>query len=406
MTSPFHEYKFYDKIPNRERLGVFASNFLAVQDFHEKTGRPLVLNEFADLTEEEYRHGSTNDDSNNSMETEQFLTDDRIREAYREWCNYYERAYDEKRLKTFASNFVAVEKYHLHTNESLVLNEFADMTEREYRKHLTTAAHFTTPENIGPRATDDSSPVLQEQKEVKKPDIDPITSYLDPSEKYPTLPSPVEEIQSPIPKSQTSNDNSPSVSSDTSDASNDPSDDSFITNEALSALQNTVSNLSSMVESMAMATQAVAPPPAAQPLDSLVIDVLQQQDGSIAQLEESIEGLHMIQKQSSDLIELVSNNQKQMTDLMEVVQSEVAALQQDQQINEENYALLLQRIEELEAKVAKFDSDDPVLKRSLVLSPAKATKQRRVELKPNISQVGMVSGMFKPSTNFESQYFP
>jgi len=136
-----------------------------------------------------------------------------------------------------------------------------------------------------------------------------------------------------------------------------------------------------MVQSLATAPP-VAPQPTAQPLDSLVIDLLQQQDGSISQLEESIEGLHEIQKQSSDLIELVSNNQKQMTEMMEAVQFEVAALQIDQAHVEENYALLLNRIEESEKVVAKFDNFDPVLQKSLVLSPPTATQRRRVELKP------------------------
>ena len=54
-----------------------------------------------------------------------------------------------------------------------------------------------------------------------------------------------------------------------------------------------------------------------------MIDVLEQQGQSISQLEESVEGLHGIQKQGSELMELVSGNQKQMTEFMEDVQSEL-----------------------------------------------------------------------------------
>lgn len=339
----------------------------------------MVLNEFADLTEEEYRQdnqSSTSYDCNDSPVTsEKFPAEDRIREAYTQWCDYYERSYDERRLQTFVANFVAVEKYHLQTKTSLVLNEYADMTEPEYRKHLATAAHFTTPANIGPRANDDSNSFLQVQGELNESNNDPITSYLDPNP-IPISYSQVEELKPPIHRSQT-----PIVQDENIDSTPIILDDSLITHEALATLQSTVASLSTMVQSLATAPP-VAPQPTAQPLDSLVIDLLQQQDGSISQLEESIEGLHEIQKQSSDLIELVSNNQKQMTEMMEAVQFEVAALQIDQAHVEENYALLLNRIEELEKVVAKFDNFDPVLQKSLVLSPPTATQRRRVELKP------------------------
>jgi len=380
----------YDKAPSKERLGVFASNFLAVEEFHAKTGRPLVLNEFADLTEEEYLNdnlSATSDDK--STTTDKF--GERIREAYRQWCDYYGRVYDEKRLQTFAANFIAVKKYHMQTKESLVLNEFADMTEPEYRKHLATAAHFTTPDNIGPRSDADRSSLSQETREVIKPNDDPITSYLDP-DPNPIGYSPIEDLKPPIiPKPESpivqsdSQDVTPGLSSDAKEPleNSSPSFD----NDVLAALQRTVDSLTSMVKSLAEAPP-VAPQPQAQPLDSLVIDLLQQQDGSIFELETSVEGLHDIQKQSSDLIELVSNNQRQMTEMMEAVQSEVTALQQDQIQVEENYALLLSRIEELEATVAKFDGNDPVLNRSLVLSRGTATRQGRFELKPNLPPIG------------------
>jgi len=387
--------EFYEKIPNEERLGIFASNYLAVEVFHKKTGRPLALNEFADLTEEEYQYRQGNqsptiDCDEKSVTTEKALAEDRIREAYRQWCEYYERSYDEMRLQNFAASFVAVEEYHLRTNEPLVLNEFADMTEPEYRNHLATAANSAKPEKIEPRANNDSNSFLQEQKEAKELNTEPITSYLD-TDPNPISHSQAEELRlsTPISHTQTvqSNDknSNPVVSSDTMH----PSDTSSSTNEVLATLQSRFESLSTMVQSLATAPPPAAPP-AAQPLDSLVIDLLQQQDSSISQLEESVEGLHEIQKQSSDLIELVSNNQKQMTEMMEAVQSEVFALQQDQKEVEENYTLLLSRIEELEAVAAKFDSSDPVLDESLVLLPATAISPRGVELKHSILPVGMV----------------
>ncbi len=380
--------KFYGKIPNKERLGIFATNFLAVQEFHERTRRPLVLNEFADLTEEEYRQGHESP----TLSNEAAGVEERIREAYRQWCEYYDKTYDEKRLKTFSANFIVVEKYHMQTKESLVLNEYADMTEKEYRKHLEVAAHFTTPENIGPKATEDAS-YLPEPK--SKPIDDPITSYIEPNPKPPSY-SQVEELRPPIPKTEVEivQSNDPVVTPEPFVQAEPLPQDSPATNEVLATLQRTVDSLTKMVQALAARPPvAPEPPKAAEPLDSLVIDVLEQQEDTISQLEESVEGLHNIQKQSSDLIELVSGNQRSMTDMMESLQTEVAVLQEEQLHVEDNYAMMLQRIEDLEATVARFDSEDPVLKQSLVFS---SSRPRRIELQPNLPPIGYKPPQIQP----------
>lgn len=386
--------EFYGKTANKERLGIFASNFLQVKEFHERTGRPLVLNALADMTEEEYRAGKHLSTSTADAASEPFESEDRIRGAYKEWCEYYGRSEDEKRFQTFASNFIAVEKYHLQTNQSLVLNEFADMTDREYQRHMTTAAHFTTPE---------TSAVVDADNHTALPTAndDPITSYLDPE---PT-PSSVSEIQpSNVPSSGTHVIQSGSSSNeddvyDTSGPSDDYIPSSSVTHDVISALQNRIATLAEMVQDLTSAASATQPvqEAQAQPLDSLVIDVLQKQDESIMQLEESVEDLHIIQMQSSDLIELVSSNQRQMTDMMTSVQTEVTALQEHQAHTDENYAKLLERIEELEAAVAKYDQHDPVLDKTLVLTPATAPMipKRMVEVRPNIPPIAG-NPMFRP----------
>lgn len=58
---------------------------------------------------------------------------ERIRAAYSDWCQYYDKPYNEGRLRIFAANFLAVEKYHRETGVSLILNELADMTSEEYQ---------------------------------------------------------------------------------------------------------------------------------------------------------------------------------------------------------------------------------------------------------------------------------
>lgn len=342
------------------------------------------------MTEAEYRAGKHLSTTSSAEAPEPFESEDRIRGAYKEWCEYYGRSQDEKRFQTFASNFIAVEKYHLQTNQSLVLNEFADMTDREYQRHMTTAAHFAAPETSA--GVDENHSTAND---------DPITSYLDPE---PT-PRTVSEIQpSTIQSSGThviqssSSINEDDIIYDTSRPFDDDNPSSSVTHDVIIALQNRIAKLAEMVQDLTAAASATQPvqEAQAQPLDSLVIDVLQQQDESIMHLEESVEGLHIIQMQSSDLIELVSSNQRQMTDMMTSVQAEVTALQEHQAHTDENYALLLERIEELEAAVAKYDQHDPVLEKTLVLTPAThIIPKRMVEVRPNIPPIGG-NPMFRP----------
>ena len=60
---------------------------------------------------------------------------ERIKAAYRDWCQYYGKEYNDSRLGTFASNFLAVERYHRETGVSLILNELADMTSEEFQQN-------------------------------------------------------------------------------------------------------------------------------------------------------------------------------------------------------------------------------------------------------------------------------
>jgi len=60
---------------------------------------------------------------------------ERIKAAYRDWCQYYGKEYNETRLGTFSSNFLAVERYHRETGVSLILNELADMTSEEFQQN-------------------------------------------------------------------------------------------------------------------------------------------------------------------------------------------------------------------------------------------------------------------------------
>lgn len=69
----------------------------------------------------------------NYLENLQSQFPERIESAYRDWCQYYGKEASEDRLRIFATNFLAVEKYHRETGVSLILNELADMTSDEFK---------------------------------------------------------------------------------------------------------------------------------------------------------------------------------------------------------------------------------------------------------------------------------
>lgn len=47
--------KEYGKQPDESRFPTFSSNFLAMEEYANENGREMVLNKYADCTEEEYR---------------------------------------------------------------------------------------------------------------------------------------------------------------------------------------------------------------------------------------------------------------------------------------------------------------------------------------------------------------
>jgi hypothetical protein len=284
-------------------------------------------------------------------ENETFIVEDRIREVYREWCQYYGRPSDEKYLKTFASNFIAVEQYHRQTKQSLVLNEFADMTERDYQQYL---------------AMDSNVDRMQQPP----------------------------NIQPPIAQSQTQQ------VRNSNDISNFDSSEASGMNDVLSALQSTVSSLSTMAQSLSAGTSSSILPSTErdQPLDSLVIDVLEKQDVSIAQLEDSVEGLREIQVQSSDLIQLVSQNQIQMTEMMEAVQSEVNSLRSDQERSEKKNSGLTKRIDELEETIAEYKSLALALPPSRTTPISEVTAITMAKIKPLKATIAEYKSIVSPSS--------
>jgi hypothetical protein len=395
--------QYYDKIPNPERQKTFTTNFFAVKEYHERTGRPLILNELADLTEAEYLQQQS-PVSGPSVSPSK----DRIQRAYREWCEYYGKVQDEKRFVVFAANFVAVDKYHKQTMKPLVLNEFADMTEEEYQRHLSASSHFVT-------SSDQKVPYEEEMNDIgtniivnahsinginksnnqdphgfaySRDQVDPITYPLSTQTPLgPSVPNPV--LQPPV--------------GETSLAT---------MKEVVSRLQSTVSALTAVIsDSLASGipptqqnpVSAPPPPPMEpqpQPLDELVMDVLQQHDTNLGQLEDSVEGLRDVQGQSSDLIQMISQNQMQMAEMMSVLQKEVSNVQAELRKSRQDSLELRNRVSELEQKLCDFEarllqeqqSHVKLVTSAFTTAHRSPLQNKRMELKPN--PVGV---MFRPA---------
>jgi len=122
---------FYGKESSDLRFEIFAAHFQTVEKFHQENGAQLMLNEFSDLTEDEYKAMTSTDTDESIFDP---VTDDRIISAYQQWCDWYDIEFSEDRLQVFASNFLILERYNggESSNVPMIFNEYSDMTEEEY----------------------------------------------------------------------------------------------------------------------------------------------------------------------------------------------------------------------------------------------------------------------------------
>jgi Cathepsin propeptide inhibitor domain (I29) len=136
--------KGWSILERQRRLQIFASHYEIVEDYHKQnpTKPLLVLNEYADLTRDEYSSiimlktkKKTNKRRNNKEQSQQnqIDVDRKIRRAYKDWCYYYNKSFSENGLQAFAHNYNLVQEYCYQTNQPLIMNEYADLTETQYR---------------------------------------------------------------------------------------------------------------------------------------------------------------------------------------------------------------------------------------------------------------------------------
>lgn len=133
----------HDKTYNEARLETFAMNLQVVENYHRDTGKNAELNQYADISRNEYQamaknphleNLSANSQTPSSMLHQYFdeTEVERIRQEYLEWCGFNGKEFVEARLDIFATNLLAVESYRAETGQNAVMNAYADLAPEEY----------------------------------------------------------------------------------------------------------------------------------------------------------------------------------------------------------------------------------------------------------------------------------
>lgn len=290
----------HNKTPTEERLCIFATNYLTVEDYHQKNpDASLVLNEFADLSQEEYDAAKKQKPGNLPSTDDNDDDDDKIRRAYRDWCHFFGKKFDSNRLRTFGHNFDAVQEYHRQTGEPLILNEFADLTDAEFRRQYTTrVADVTLYESTLKGDYNQSSGNLAFSPSVPLP----FTSSLQ---------------------------------------------------EMVALLHSTSNSLNTVATSLDQTTPASSQPQQEQqqPLDGMVLQVLNEHNRTLFDLEESVDELGQVSTQGSRMIQLLSQNQVELSESMVAVQKEMLSLQKELKESLDENRSLKGRLQALEERL-------------------------------------------------------
>jgi hypothetical protein len=122
----------FEKEPSVFRFEIFSTRYKTVKKYHEENGTPLMLNEFSDLTEEEYKVTTKEVVDDGKID---HVIEERIISAYKQWCDWYSKDFSHDRLQVFASNFLILEQYNggESSKSPMCFNEYSDLTEEEYR---------------------------------------------------------------------------------------------------------------------------------------------------------------------------------------------------------------------------------------------------------------------------------
>ena len=107
------------------------------------------------------------------VEQDNLAREARIRAAYLDWCKKYKKEPEEERFKVFSENFLVMEKYAKDMGKEMNLNQYADMTEKEYQEsQVLVKKPAATPKAAPPSPTPQASVVdedeLRKQREEER----------------------------------------------------------------------------------------------------------------------------------------------------------------------------------------------------------------------------------------------
>jgi hypothetical protein len=127
------------------RKEIFSYHYLLTERFFQDTGVRLELNQHADLTDQEYAQVLTRLHGSKEVKLERPPVMEKehkkFQEAYEDWCQTYNKEYDESRLEIFSYHNLMAERYLEETGTVLQLNKYADRTEEEYQAKLAKKAN-------------------------------------------------------------------------------------------------------------------------------------------------------------------------------------------------------------------------------------------------------------------------
>lgn len=124
----------FGKTANESRYPIFKRNYLMQLQYNQQTGVYCGLNEYGDMTPEEFEQ-LTAQPAHAPVPATAVTPDQvdaKIRSEYQNWGTEYGKDLSEERYTIFKQNFLDNMKYYEQTGNYYVLNEYADMTPEEF----------------------------------------------------------------------------------------------------------------------------------------------------------------------------------------------------------------------------------------------------------------------------------
>lgn len=187
--------QMFGKVPDFERrYPTFSKHFMMQLQFDKENnnGDFAGLNEFGDMTEEEYNETIKLREMTEALDDTQpndNPVDAKILSEYASWAATHNKQKSMERFSIFKENFLANMKHYQETGDYYVLNEYADMTDKEYDSSVGTASPVLEPPPLAPMPSEAGSSYMSflggsntndgEKAPVSTPTVGSSNSYLD-----------------------------------------------------------------------------------------------------------------------------------------------------------------------------------------------------------------------------------